>query len=140
MGHALDMCIIEKEKKASENTRTLGCMYFKKNITLIEKEKNRILSDGMVMYVNERSLSLFFFSIAFSNRSSFSTTSMYIIISCFVRKRKRERERERGKEDCSVLSNRRICPLLLPSSSSFFLGSFENRTEKEKTQLIGGHI
>jgi len=64
---------------------------------------------------------------------------MYIIISCFVRKRKREeREREREKEDCSVLSNRRICPLLPSSSSSFFLGSFENRTEKEKTQLIGG--
>lgn len=89
------------------------------------KKRFSILNDGMVMYVNERSLFfLFFFSIYFSNRSSFSTTSMHIIISCFVRKRKRERNRARerkereGKnreEDCSVLSNRRKCPrLLLP--------------------------
>ena len=43
---------------------------------------------------------------------------MYIIISRFVRRRDTEKEREK---DCSVLSNRRICPLPIFSSLSLSL-------------------
>jgi len=63
---------------------------------------------------------------------------MHIIISCFVRKRKiEEKEREREGEKRIVLFLA-IGEYMPSSSFSFFFGSFENRTEQEKTQLIGG--
>ncbi len=88
----IDNIMLKSFLHESRNNVTRVDLFKKKErISLIETEKeNSILSDGMVMYVNERSLFLFFFfffffSISFSNRSSYSTTSMYIIISCFVR-------------------------------------------------------
>ncbi len=122
-------------KKGLREHAQIQMYVLKKNTTLIEKEKKHsILSDGMVMYVNERSPYIFFspslFLIALLSRPH----QMYIIISCFVRQRKRE-ERKRKKRIVLFLA---IGEYALFFLLSFFFGSLENRTEKEKTQLIGG--
>ena len=58
-----------------------------------------------------------------------STTSVYIIISRFVRRRDREKEREK---DCSVLSNRRVCPLPIFSLSLSFARSRSSSREQNR--------
>lgn len=90
---------------------------------------NGILSDGMVMCVDEVFLSFLFSLFLYFSFSLFligPNTSVYIIISCFVRE----------NEEKTIVLFLAIGEYAL---FDFFL-SFENRTEKKgkKTQLIGG--
>jgi hypothetical protein len=130
-----------KRRKKSTGEHAQTQMYvFIKNTALIEKGKKKQHLERWHGNVCRRKVSVFFLSLPFSNRSSLSmlasTTSMYIIISCFVRKgKKSEREREKKRIVLFLAIGEYV--LFFLSLTRFFF-SFENRTEKEKTQLIGG--
>ncbi len=123
-------------KKGLREHAQIQMYVLKKNTTLIEKEeKNSILSDGMVMYVNERSPYIFFspslFLIALLSRPH----QMYIIISCFVRQRKRE-ERKRKKRIVLFLAIGEYALFFL----LFFFWLVGEQNRERKNSINRGHI
>lgn len=83
--------------------------------------------------------SLFFPFAMFVLWSRLHQSIQLFLVSFAKRKRPIGKERK-SKRDCSVLSKSRLYAL---SQSVFFFFpvlSSENRTEKEKTQLIGAHM